>query len=59
MSVKTVYLVVRVAIQTDTEMSSEDLENVVNELDYSFTHDAANVVDTEIMASLEKPPVGI
>jgi len=59
MSVKTVYLVVRVAIQTDTEMSNEDLENIVDELDYSFTHDAANVIDTEIMATLEKPPVGI
>ena len=59
MSKKTVYLVIKIAIQTDTELSSEDVENVVNELDYSFTHDAANVVDTEIMASLEKPPVGI
>ena len=59
MSERTVYLVIKTTIQTDTEMSDTDLQEIVNELDYDIKSDTANVTNTEIMAALEKPPAGI
>lgn len=57
MSKKTVYIVVKLELQRDVEISDEDAYDIVSELDYDFKSDDTNILGTEILAThLEANP---
>jgi hypothetical protein len=50
-----VYIVVRVDIEHDENLSLEEVEDVIAEADYNFTHksEEAEIIDTEICGTTE------
>lgn len=57
--ISTVYVVVKLQVQTAVEVNSEYIEHIVNESDYEFrsNHDAASITDTEILHISSECPI--
>jgi hypothetical protein len=53
MSKRTIYLVVKLELQRDVNITEEDVFDIVNELDYEFTSNDTNVTvcGTELLAT--------
>jgi hypothetical protein len=51
MSKKTIYIVVKLELQRDVEITDNDAYNIVSELDYDFKSDDTNILKTEIVAT--------